>query len=288
MISNKNERNYLILPILILLLLLFIPTSSNNTSPVFNNTKLLIKEDTNMKINQIKTIILIDPISLNCNIKFKETVSMSFQSQTDRIYYIIISKKLLFKDFKPSLSLPLPYRNDDVSLLKYEVSNDLSYKQRKFYNEDNKEISFRDKWLITLTLTKKVKEIQFDIEYSSDRALLVDASSKTNIVNLSFFNPYNSSIKYMIFVVFHKVTTLEINKMAVPYDAVVNSSGDSKEIYINRRFKSFSHHNIKVYLPLLISNCDLTFINFLFFGLVVSTTVFALFSVLTFIYLYKE
>lgn len=286
MISNKNERIYLILPITILIFLLFIPILSNNTSPVFSDNKLFIKEDTNMKINQINTLILIDPISLNCNIRFKETVNMSFQSRTDRIYYIILSRKLLFKDFKPSLSLP--YRNDDVSILIYEVSNDLSYKQRKFYDEHNKEISFRDKWLITLTLSKKVKEIQFSIEYSSDRALLVDASNKTNIVNLSFFNPYNSSIKYMIFIVFHKVTTLEINKMAIPYDAVVNSSGDSKEIYINRRFKSFSHHDIKLYLPLFISNCDVEFINFLFFGLFFSTTVFALFSVLTLIYLYKE
>ena len=284
MISNKNEYIYLILSILYSLL--FIPILSNKESPVFSKTELLIKQDVNMKINQVKTIIHIDPVSLHCNIKFTETVNMSFQSPTDRIYYIIISKKLLFKDFKPSLSLS--HRNDDVSILKYEILNDLSYKQRQFYDENKKEISFRDKWLITLTLNKEVKEIQLNIEYSSDRALLVDASSKTNIINLSFFNPYNTSIQYIIFMIFHNVTTFEINRLSVPYGSVVNSSGDSKEIYIKRRFKSFSHHEIKLYLPLLISNCDVTFINFLFFGLLVSTTVFALFSVLTVIYLYKE
>lgn len=284
MISNKNEYIYLIISILYSHL--FIPILSNKESPVFSKTELLIKQDVNMKINQVKTTIHIDPMSLHCNIKFTETVIMSFQSPTDRIYYIIISKKLLFKDFKPSLSLS--HRNDDVSILKYEILNDLSYKQRKFYDENKKEISFRDKWLITLTLNKEVKEIQLNIEYSSDRALLVDASSKTNIINLSFFNPYNTSIQYIIFMIFHNVTTFEINRLSIPYGSVVNSRGDSKEIYIKRRFKSFSHHEIKLYLPLLISNCDVTFINFLFFGLLVSTTVFALFSVLTVIYLFKE
>lgn len=279
----KNTNYYCLLFIINISILFDFSSNLSKHSPIFSPDRLYINENNNTIINDIRNSIYIDPINLNCNIKFIETIDLAFNNPTDTVYYIVISRKLSLRSFSPSLL------NKDISIIRYEVYNDLSHKQRTFYDEDEKrKLSFRDKWLICITLSKPVKRIQINIEYYADRGVLIDNESEDNIIDLSFFNPYSTSINYMIFIVLSNIKDFDIKRMSIPYDAVINNKKENKEIYIHRTFHSFTKHDISLYLPLFISDCDGGFINFLFYGLILSTTTFGFISLMTLIYLYKE
>jgi hypothetical protein len=266
-----------------------------------NDTKLLEKPqkiyDNNdeARISKTQISVFIDPIDLGCDLKFLEKSSFVFNPPTNIIYYTVISPRNSYYNFKVNISNTI--MDIGLKIVDVQVYVDKSFREKTFVDQYNNNLSFRDRWVIVVTLNKPVHEIELDFNYLSERSILIKQEENTNLVKLTFFNPYNQKIPYDIGISFTGFMYLTASKLKLPWDSKIREFTYKKnnkvydnglEITSSRELDSFAQYELFLSLPLELKTCDTGFIKVVYYSLIAVTIVFGLASLFTIYTVYKE
>ncbi len=302
---NQNEKleitknNTLFLIYLILLFNFFVPTESRVVSkPVQNN---LGRPNFLQKANTIKPTItkfnkqfIFDTNYRSCDIFIKERIEFQYTNPTDVIHHLIISKKNPLYGF--AVNLPI---NSSLSIKKIEIFQDKSLRNRFYENKNHKSVRmfFRDRWLISVLLDKKVKRVILNYSYYTQRAVLIDPDNNKNVIKLYVINPYPYNLKNL------NIQLLLLNfKHLKEKDLTIPAFSKLKQVNIdNRQFKGkgfnisidknlpiHSEFFMQLALPMEIKSCETKLVYVIYYSLIAMTIGFALMSFSAVYFLYKE
>lgn len=235
-------------------------------------------------IESMTSNFYVDPTINTCDVKVFDTIKFSFHKPTDRLDYIMISKKTPLYGFTPKIISKANIITD------YEIYEDSSFKQRVYYDSDGKRIAFRDRWLISIQLLKPVKEVEIGLEYYMQRAILIDNIREANFLKFSLINPNSFNIdQYQIIVNLLNFQKLKPEDINIPNDGLVKINGkDNIQIITKRKYDKHSEIEVYLSLPYELLTCDGNIVNYVFYGLVFTSITFVILSLITIGFLYKE
>lgn len=266
---------------------------TDDKTPEFTKSENLFNHNKN-HIERMTTLVTINPKLNICDLVYEDQVSFVFSSPMNQIDHIIVSQKNPYYNFKATIVSEGP---PSVKITGIKIYQDKSFRERTFVDDSNNKITFRDRWLVSITLDKEITEATVKYSYYAERALLIDDSGRNDLVEIALFNPYKTNIPYELKIDLLNFSTLDKDRIILPYGATASelsykSNGIIKDngvqIHIQRFFSAHSQYEFNLTLPLEISTCDAEFVNAVYYGLVGMTLTFIVFSVLTVLYLYKE
>jgi len=256
-----------------------------DSSPSYSNhIKKLEKMASPYKINSMVTNLYLDAKIKSCDVKVVDTLKIFMNQPSDRLDYIIISKKIPFYGFTPKMI------SSDVEIKKFEVFEDSSFKQRIYIDLDGRKLSFRDRWLISIEFSKPTQEIEMELEYFLQRAVLIDNIKEANYLKVSFINPHPYNIvNYSITVNLLNFDKLNPEQIKTPSNGSVIINGKKDiQIVTTKRYEKHSEIEVFLSLPYELASCDGNLVNIVFYGLIFTSATFVVLSLITIGFLYKE
>ena len=264
---------------------------ANSKDNLTTKTKNVFKLNNNFSISKFEKHYFIDTKGKSCDIFITENVTFNYKSATTKIHHLVISKTDPLFGFVVSL----PLDNKHVTIENISVLQDKSL--RYFTDEDGYIGKFKDRWLISVTLSKKVKDVSLIFSYYSQRGVQIDNENEKNIVKLHMTNPYNFDINNinldLTLVNFKKLNKNELgvpNFGKISESFINNGMFKGKTININM-IKNLPYNNefqLEIALPLEIQYCETFFVNVINYGLIAMITSFLIISAISFYFLYKE
>ena len=250
------------------------------------------------KINNIKSNVIIDPAELACDIKHNDIVSFDLLEPTNVIYYTVISPRNPYYSFNAKLlESDLIAIDTSLKITNMEVYVDKSFREKKFIDEFNNSVSFRDRWVIATYLNKPVSNIELSYSYYSERAILINQIDGVNLLKLTFFNPYNQNINYNINLRFSGFKELNTTDLKLPYDSTIRNFdykrngknySNGVEISSMKSIRPFTQYELFMSLPMELKTCEAGFISIVYYSLIGVTVFFTIASLITVFVVSKE
>ena len=207
--------------------------------------------------------------------------------------YLIISKKNPLYGF--SVKTPV---NSDISIKNLEIFQDKSLRNMFHQNSNSdKGRFFKDRWLISVILDKKVTSAKLIYTYYNQRALKIDEETKKNLIKLYVVNPYPYDLGDLnIEVVLLNFQNLTEKDLTVPAFSELSPITMNEELFKGKGFaisikKNLPIHSeffIQLALPMAITSCGTQFDNIVYYSLIGMTIGFILVSFTAVFVLYKE
>jgi hypothetical protein len=280
--SASNENIALNSPSILEQNLIQLPFDS---SPSYSNQIKKLKNFANeYEIQSMSTNFYLDAKKKSCDVKVADRMKILMNQPSDRLDYIIISKKTPLYGITPKIL------SGNVEIKNFEVYEDSSFKQRIYIDSEGRKLSFRDRWLISMEFSKPVGELEMELEYFLQRAILIDNIKEANYLKVSLINPHQFNIEGYNIVVnllnFEKLNPEEIN---TPINGMVKVNGkEDIQIITNKKYEKHSEIEVFLSLPYELVSCDGNLVNIVFYGLIFTSATFVVLSLITIGFLYKE
>ena len=247
-----------------------------------NQSKFPETTSSKYEIKSMTSNFFIDNKTKSCDVKVIDKLIISMQQPSDRLDYIIISKKTPLYGFTP--------RTKSTQIKMFDVLEDSSFKQRIYIDSDGKRITFRDRWLVSIQFSEIVKEVEMELEYYMQRALLIDSIKEANFLKFSLINPHPFDVNpYIIIVNLVNYEKLKPEQINVPVNGSVMTNGkEIVQIVTKKIYEKHSEIEVFLTLPYELSTCDGNIVNIVFYGLVFTSVMFVILSMITMFFLSKE
>lgn len=254
-----------------------------------------IKSD---RINNIDYKMNLNPNKYSCDIAVIQSVSFSFLKPTNVIYFTIVSSEHQLYNFSSYLD------NDSSSnsIVKFESYVDKTFNDKSYMDQNNVDIKFKERWVLITYLANEVTDVNINYTYLSERSILINNNDKTNFLRLTIFNPYDHTISYGIFFDIVGFENLDITQLRLPADVSVkiikpnldsnnlnlNTNDYGIELSTNKMISTHNQYELYLSLPQQISDCDIQFMQVIFYSMLGISCFFIISTVLTVYYLSKE
>lgn len=254
-----------------------------------------IKSD---RINNIDYKMNLNPNKYSCDIAVIQSVSFSFLKPTNVIYFTIVSSEHQLYNF----SSYLDNNSSSNSIVKFESYVDKTFNDKSYMDQNNVDIKFKERWVLITYLANEVTDVNINYTYLSERSILINNNDKTNFLRLTIFNPYDHTISYGIFFDIVGFENLDITQLRLPADVSVkiikpnldsnnlnlNTNDYGIELSTNKMISTHNQYELYLSLPQQISDCDIQFMQVIFYSMLGISCFFIISTVLTVYYLSKE
>ena len=234
--------------------------------------------------------IIFDTSLKSCDILTIEKVQFNFNTPTDVIHHLIVSKKKQLYGFL--VDLPL---NSNLSIRKIEIFQDKSLRNRFYHDSGNLGSTasasvnsfYRDRWLISVVLDKKVTRVNLIYKFYTQAAIKVDNVNKKNLLKSYMVNPYPFEIKNLtIELLLLNFEHLKEEDLTIPAFSKLTKVNLNNQLHFGKGFKIsidkilpiHSEFLIQLTLPMEILSCEAGLVNFVYFGLIGMTVGFIIYS----------
>jgi hypothetical protein len=249
---------------------------------------LPLKEDeikSNYSITSMNQIFTLDANKKSCDVHVSEKASFKFPSYSDKINYIIISKKTPLYGFAAQV---VGTAINSVQVTDAKLYQDSSFRQRIFVDTEGRRLSFRDRWMVSVSLSHPVKEIEIEFNYSMQRAVLIDSIGEANYLKFTLINPLNTINNYKLSLNLLGFQNLKPETLKIPMDSIIRKVPFGIEIETKRQYRKHSEYEINLSLPYELTSCEGNIVNVVYYGLIAMSVLFIVMSIFTLAFVYKE
>jgi hypothetical protein len=236
-------------------------------------------------IESMNQIFTLDTIKKSCDVHVTEKVNFKFPVLSDKINYIIISKKTPLYGFTAEVT---GKSKNSVKVNGVKLYQDSSFRQRIFVDTEGRRLSFRDRWMVSVSLSNPVQEIEIDFNYSMQRAVLIDSIGEANYLKFTLINPLNTINNYKFSINLLGFQNLKPETLKIPMDSIIKKVPYGIEIETKRQYRKHSEYEINLSLPYELTSCEGNIVNVVYYGLIGMSVLFIVMSIFTLAFVYKE
>jgi hypothetical protein len=247
-----------------------------------------LKEDVtknNYTITSMDQSFILDAFKKSCDVQVSEKVNFKFPAYSDKINYIIISKKTPLYGFGAQV---VGKTNNNVKVVSVKLYQDSSFRQRIFVDTEGRRLSFRDRWMISVGLSSPVQEIEIEFNYSMQRAVLIDSIGEANYLKFILINPLHTINNYKLSINLLGFQNLKVENLKVPMDSMIKNVPYGIEIETKRQYRKHSEYEVNLSLPYELTSCEGNIVNVVYYGLIGMSVLFIIMSIFTLAFVYKE
>jgi len=275
-----------------ILLFLIIPRSvfsykqylnhDHKTSLQYNNRNLNVNSNKrNFNVQNYSIKYIIDAKKKSCDMQVVESVNYMFTKPTRHIIHVVLSKKLPYYDIQ-AFSKTNRVMINKISVVRSNIMQD-DFISRNFHN------FYRYRWIYSIELNKEISNVAIDYEYMIERAIFVDPTHELDIIKIGVINPFNFQSNLNFTISIQNFNNLTPNQIRSPPSSKVTYKGNNKiEINTQRTMPVYGQILMQFSLPMEISVCEPKLVFTVYVGMIAMTTLFLVFSLIAFFYIYKE